>query len=434
MGLKIKTKIRLFLFFSLIFLFVIFAFSLLNEFDYFDDNGFDERYFEYLPQHSALATVGLQREMTIYIQNTINENGLYIYAAKDAQMKEFLELEQRDSLAYEMDSNFEDVKNNLNSILFDISFFQESNMLIGKETEVNNITNAVKDYLSKKENNYFASLSIKEIISYYKQLTNEIIDFNKQIKMLSKDNKINLFMDDYISLMEFNYNVGLMFGSGAYLSYYKKYDRDIYDDFISSAEAYDKYLDDLINMYDTYVNDYVISRSLNELKEEIYIEYFKKYVLEQYKDGNSPKQDEVFIFLHEYEQTRHKYFNALFDISDNSHYSLAYKNTKSSETKASNLISYIVSYLNFITLWALILYFFFILILNIILLFTGRNLKKVEKYLINTYYSNKDLSLDPHIILGDTVGIIGKTIIKINKLIESIMCIKEEKNNKSENL
>lgn len=434
MGLRIKTKIRLFLFFSLIILFVMFAFSLLNAIEYSADDKFDESYFEYFAQNSVLAISGLQREMTIYIMNLINENGLYVYAARDAKMKEFLELECRDSLEYEMETTSKEIQSNLDDMLSNITYYQKSNLLIGKETDVNNIINAVYDYFFKKENNSFSALSIKEIISYYKQLTNEIIYFNEQIKILSKNNKTKLFMNDYLSLMNLNYSIGLMYGSSAYLAYYKIYDKDIYDDFINAVENYDEYLDYFVNMYETYANSYVISRYLHELKEDGYMYNFKEYVLEQYKYGNSSKKDEVFIYLHEYDQKRHKYFNTIYDICDKSNYSFVYKNMKSSNKKESILIDYTLKYLNFITLWTLILYFSFIIVLNILFFINSSNLKKVKKYLIEIYSLRNDLSLERHIIIGDTKGKIGKTIIQINKFITNIVCIKKEKNNKSETL
>lgn len=58
----------------------------------------------------------------------------------------------------------------------------------------------------------------------------------------------------------------------------------------------------------------------------------------------------------------------------------------------------------------------------------------MKKYLIEIYSLRNELSLERYIMIGDTKGKIGKTIIQINKFITNIVCIKKEKNNKSETL
>lgn len=432
MGLRFKTQLILFLFSSLVCFIAILGYQAWKELEDVDESYYYNDIFEYIAESSADAILGLQQDMIFFVLYKINEDGLYVYDVQDKQMKKFTEDTVRHNLQYELEQYAEELKRDFNGVLFSSTRLQNENMLVGQESAISNLNNVVSDYLDKKENNYFLSLSVKEIIAYYKQLTNEIIKFNEDIKMFPKDNQTKLFMDIDIKLMQLNYNTGLVYGSGAYLAYYKKYDKEMYDDFINSYKNFHIYSEYFVELYSTNASNYYVSSKLKEITERSFLNYFNEYIVEQYKDGNSPKEDEYFRLLHEYANLRYAYFNALSDIGKYTNYSVDYEEPKSTEDDSHfiSLISFISYHLNVITTWAIIVYFIFIVVVNILFVINSRNLKNIKEYLIDTFYANKDLSLDVSVVLDDNIGNIGKVIISISSLIKSIMCTQEVQNKK----
>lgn len=153
------------------------------------------------------------------------------------------------------------------------------------------------DYKVKKENGYLVKSELKDIFSYYNNLSNNLIEIVKSLGQIYSDEKRKKLINDYINIMYLAHNIGLEIGNSVIMAYTKDFINN-YNDFTSAISRQNEYIPLVQKMLEEYENGFVFD-VFNEANNSFDVKELREYIHNSYKaqSQNNNQQIDDFYFM-----------------------------------------------------------------------------------------------------------------------------------------
>ena len=153
------------------------------------------------------------------------------------------------------------------------------------------------DYKVKKENGYLVKSELKDIFSYYNNLSNNLIEIVKSLGQIYSDEKRKKLINDYINIMYLAHNIGLEIGNSVIMAYTKDFINN-YNDFTSAISKQNEYIPLVQKMLEEYENGFVFD-VFNEANNSFDVKELREYIHNSYKaqSQNNNQQIDDFYFM-----------------------------------------------------------------------------------------------------------------------------------------
>lgn len=153
------------------------------------------------------------------------------------------------------------------------------------------------DYKVKKENGYLVKSELKDIFSYYNNLSNNLIEIVKSLGQIYSDEKRKKLINDYINIMYLAHNIGLEIGNSVIMAYSKDFINN-YNDFTSAISRQNEYIPLIQKILEEYENGFVFD-VFNEANNSFDVKELREYIHNSYKaqSQNNNQQIDDFYFM-----------------------------------------------------------------------------------------------------------------------------------------
>lgn len=153
------------------------------------------------------------------------------------------------------------------------------------------------DYKVKKENGYLVKSELKDIFSYYNNLSNNLIEIVKSLGQIYSDEKRKKLINDYINIMYLAHNIGLEIGNSVIMAYTKDFINN-YNDFTSAISKQNEYIPLIQKILEEYENGFVFD-VFNEANNSFDVKELREYIHNSYKaqSQNNNQQIDDFYFM-----------------------------------------------------------------------------------------------------------------------------------------
>lgn len=153
------------------------------------------------------------------------------------------------------------------------------------------------DYMAKKESGYLVKSELKDIFSYYNNLSNNLIEIVKSLGQIYSDEKRKKLINDYINIMYLAHNIGLEIGNSVIMAYTKDFINN-YNDFTSAISRQNEYIPLVQKMLEEYENGFVFD-VFNEANNSFDVKELREYIYNSYKaqSQNNNQQIDDFYFM-----------------------------------------------------------------------------------------------------------------------------------------
>ena len=153
------------------------------------------------------------------------------------------------------------------------------------------------DYKVKKENGYLVKSELKDIFSYYNNLSNNLIEIVKSLGQIYSDEKRKKLINDYINIMYLTHNIGLEIGNSVIMAYSKDFINN-YNDFTSAISRQNEYIPLIQKILEEYENGFVFD-VFNEANNSFDVKELREYIHNSYKaqSQNNNQQIDDFYFM-----------------------------------------------------------------------------------------------------------------------------------------
>lgn len=322
----------------------------------------------------------------------------------------------------------------LGDFISDIHFFMRYTNIERYNTYNKNIFNEylelLTDYSEKRENRTLFNLNQKDLISYYMNTSEKLLEILEVLEKISISDVTTSFIKDYISLHHLIYSLGAETYNTVIVSTQEEFNQEAYNNILSSAENIDKYIQKIKEQVEKY-NQFksVAIKELDTINSQ-YIKDFQHTLIDSKKNGTIDDIEDSELgymdILSLYLYSINEMNDALYDFINTFDVSMHYFD------KSKKLNVEDVTYIAYLTVGILFFgslgYFLISIVFWIYFMIPNINLKSVRKYLQRSYLANKDMNFDASVVLGDKIGNIGKLIIALESVI-----IQVQKENINEN-
>ena len=153
------------------------------------------------------------------------------------------------------------------------------------------------DYKVKKENGYLVKSELKDIFSYYNNLSHNLIEIVKSLGQIYSDEKRKKLINDYINIMYLAHNIGLEIGNSVIMAYTKDFINN-YNDFTSAISKQNEYIPLIQKILEEYENGFVFD-VFNEANNSFDVKELREYIHNSYKaqSQNNNQQIDDFYFM-----------------------------------------------------------------------------------------------------------------------------------------
>ena len=195
------------------------------------------------------------------------------------------------------------------AIKHDIAFIKSSMKYISyykteKEYEIFKgisfrLNEILDDYMAKKESGYLENSELKDIISYYNNLSNNLIEIVKSFEPISSD-KNKQIINDCINIISLAQNIGIEMGNSVIMAYTKDF-ADNYNDFTSAISRQNEYIPLVQKMLEEYENGFAFD-AFDEANNSFYLKELREYIYNSYnaQSQNNNQQIDFLYFINSY--------------------------------------------------------------------------------------------------------------------------------------